>query len=220
MSNTQQDISQSPKGQPWINRRSCMIGCLGYIAGFMTLPLAVMVWVNTPQNRKESFLERRTQDCQKCDLSGEDLSFAKLDEANLSGANLEGTVLGAAQLNAANLSGANLKFAILRQAELNNANFEGADLTAAEFRCGAGTCTGLTGTSFRNANLTRADFRVVGFTPVSEVGLEGTDFTGANLTEATFEGASLKGALMEQAKFCKTTMPDGTISNRDCESEG
>ncbi|MDI9638748.1 pentapeptide repeat-containing protein [Oscillatoria amoena NRMC-F 0135] len=217
MSNSQLESSQPSKQQPWIDRRSCTIGCLGYVAGLITFPLIVIFLMNTPQNQKERLLEGRSQNCQNCDFSYEHLSFAQLNKVNLAGANLEGAILGAAQLNGANLSRANLKSAILRQAQLNHTNFEGADLTGAEFRCGAGTCTDLTGTLFINANLTRADFRVVGFTPVGEVGLEGVDFTGANLTEANFEGASLKGALLEQAKFCKTTMPDGTLSNRNCQ---
>lgn len=211
--------SQRSRWRLWINRRSLIIGGFSYIAGFATLPLAVLLWANTPEVRKEKFLEGVLRDCPGCDLSNEDLSFAELEEANLSKANLEGAILGAAKLSSANLSGANLRFAVLRQAELHNTVFDGADLTSAEFRCGAGTCTRLSGTSFRNANLTRADFRVVGFTPVGEEGLEGVDFTGADLTEATFEGASLRGALMEQAKFCRTIMPDGSLSNRDCEAE-
>jgi uncharacterized protein YjbI with pentapeptide repeats len=46
------------------------------------------------------------------------------------------------------------------------------------------------GTSFRNANLTGADFRYVGWTPAGEIGLVNVDFTGANLSAANFEGAS------------------------------
>ena len=36
----------------------------------------------------------------------------------------------------------------------------------------------------------------------------------ANLAEADLSDAKLDGAT-----FCNTTMPDGTINNRDCEEE-
>ena len=51
----------------------------------------------------------------------------------------------------------------------------------------------------RRANLMKADLRAV-------------DLTEANLTNAMILGANTVGA-----KFCKTTMPDGSINNRDCE---
>jgi len=72
------------------------------------------------------------------DLSGANLSGARLRKARLSGANLSGANLadsylsGAdlsyANLNRANLSGANLSDANLRGAQLNKANLKGANL--------------------------------------------------------------------------------------------
>ena len=57
--------------------------------------------------------------CEKCDLSGADLSKANLQWADLSGANL----------SKANLSGANLTRANLREANLREANLWRADLS-------------------------------------------------------------------------------------------
>ncbi|MBD2181215.1 pentapeptide repeat-containing protein [Planktothrix sp. FACHB-1375] len=202
--------------EKWIDTRSCTLGCLGYVAGILTLPIVVFLTLNTPDARKQRFLERKTNECQRCDLSNQDLSLRQFNNADFSKANLQNVVLGGAKLRNAKFSYANLKHSVLRQANLENANFDGANLSQADFRCGAGTCTYLSGTSFKNANLTGANFQSVGFTPVGEIGLPNVDFTGADLREANFNGASLKGALLERAKFCKTRMPDGKISNRDC----
>ena len=168
------------------------------------------------ENQKQRFLERKTNRCQQCDLSNEDLSLRSFKDADFSQANLQNAVLGATELSNANFKNANLQQAVLRQANLKGATFEGANLSQADFHCGAGSCTYLSDTSFKNANLTGADFRLVGFTVVEEIGLPNVDFTGADLTGANFERASLKGALLDQAKLCQTMMPDGKISNRDC----
>ena len=38
----------------------------------------------------------------------------------------------------------------------------------------------------------------------------------ANLREADLWGAKLTGANLSEAKFCRTTMPDGSTNNDDC----
>lgn len=216
MPNDEQDVPQPSMKQDWLNTRSCTIGCLGYLAGIATLPIIIIILLHLPQVKKQRFLERETNQCQGCDLSNEDLSLRKFNNADFSQANLQNAIFGGAQLRNANFSHANLQQAVIRQANLENAIFDSANLSQADFHCGSGTCTHLDGTSFRNANLTGANFGYVGHTPVGEIGLPNVDFTGADLSEASFEGANLKGALMDQAKLCKTIMPDGTISNRDC----
>lgn len=67
------------------------------------------------------------------DLRGLYLEFAKMEDAELIGANLEGLCLKGADLRAADLTGANLKNVDLSEAEaagagFENANFEGAIL--------------------------------------------------------------------------------------------
>jgi hypothetical protein len=73
---------------------------------------------------------------QRADLSGANLSGARLRGANLSGAwlsgaNLEWANLDGAILKQANLSGANLSGAYLRQANLSGANLRGVNLKGA-----------------------------------------------------------------------------------------
>lgn len=213
--NSPQKDSRLP-WQKWINPRSCALGCVCYLAGFVTVPAILITDSNRPEIKKERFLNREINSCQNCDLAFQDFALRNFNEADFSGANLQEAIFGATQLSDANFSKANLERAILRQANLARANFEGANLSQADFSCGAGTCTYLSDTNFRNANLTGADFQAVGFTPAGETGLPNVDFTGADLTRADFTYASLKGALMEKAKLCETIMPDGTISNRDC----
>jgi uncharacterized protein YjbI with pentapeptide repeats len=41
----------------------------------------------------------------------------------------------------------------------------------------------------------------------------------ADLRGAELNGADLTGADLTKAKFCQTTMPDGTLNNRDCPPE-
>ena len=74
----------------------------------------------------------------------------------------------------------------------------GADLTGAD----------LTGADLTGADLTGAD-------------LTGADLTGADLQNARLEGAGLRDANLmnanfHMARFCNTTMPDGSKENSDC----
>jgi hypothetical protein len=93
----------------------------------------------------------------------------------------------------AHLTNIQLKDADLTSAKLNNtilqkANLENAQLFQAELK----------GADLISANLKNADLRL------------------ADLTDATLTDANLTDANLEGAKFCNTTMPDGTLSNKDC----
>lgn len=63
-----------------------------------------------------------TRICQKCDLSGADLSGVNLTGVDLSGANLTNANLSGTNLNGANLSDADLTNAKLTDTDLQNAN--------------------------------------------------------------------------------------------------
>jgi hypothetical protein len=88
----------------------------------------------------------------------------------------------------ANLSGADLSGAKLTAADLTGADLSGADLTFAN----------LSGADLPGADLRRADLR------------------RANLFKADLRAADLTGADLSTTHFCKTTMPNSSINNRDC----
>jgi tetratricopeptide (TPR) repeat protein len=107
-----------------------------------------------------------TNQCQKCDLSGAGLVFAKLNGVNLSNSNLREV----------NLSRADLSYAILK-----NVDFRGASLLGAN----------LNGADLSGANLSNVDLSGVNF---SNANLQGATFAGSDLRRAYFGGADLTGA--------------------------
>ena len=103
-------------------------------------------------------------------LSGHDLSFLGLYEADLSGSDMHGSDLGGANLGGANLSHVDLSDADLSNVDLAMANLEGANLSQAH----------LFAANLRGANLKGAN-------------LQGAGLNGANLSEAIFEDTDLSG---------------------------
>ncbi|MGB1774247.1 MAG: pentapeptide repeat-containing protein [Arenicellales bacterium] len=92
----------------------------------------------------------------------------------------------------------------LSDADLSYKELAGTTLTGADLRQANFMRTGL-----KDAILIGADLRSANFTWAD---LHGTDFTDANLY-----GASLSGSRnLSQAIFCRTVMPDGTVSNLHC----
>ena len=69
-------------------------------------------------------------------------------------------------------------------------------------------------TDVRGANLSNSTFR--------GADLAGADFRGANVSGSCFVGANLRDAKLGTSVnlggtvFCRTTMPDGSINDRDC----
>lgn len=107
----------------------------------------------------------------------------------LDGANLSRADLRGEFLIGVDLSWANLSYANLQETELGGANLTKANLK---------------GANLESVNLTNAN-------------LSGTDLSGVNLSRANLRDADLSGAKnLIQAKFCRTTLPNGTVSNRDC----
>ena len=96
------------------------------------------------------------------------------------------------------LAGANLRTVRLIDADLKGASLKGASLMYAKL-----IDADLKGADLRSANLHDAD--------LSSANLMGANLMGANLGSAKLIDADLK-----DAKFCNTTMPDGTINNEDC----
>lgn len=85
----------------------------------------------------------------------------------------------------------------LRESDLSNASLVNANLGGA----------GLRDANLRGANLAGADLR--------GASLRGACLTDANLTDALIDGSTLRGSYQ-----CRTTLPDGTISNNNCSDAG
>jgi hypothetical protein len=92
--------------------------------------------------------------------------------------------------------------------DLNGSIFRGIDGREADF-----TAADLHGSIFAEACLQGASFR--------SARLDGSTWGDACLFGADFTGADLGGdaPLFNEARFCDTTMPDGSINDRDCGRE-
>jgi len=128
-------------------------------------------------------------------------------EVDCAGADLRGQNFGGADLRNANLRGVNaagvdFSDAVLTGADLTGANLRGADLVNSY----------LDGTRLIRARLDRAQF--------FGAYVERTQFRGANLTGADLagiEGSHTRAVRdLRRAILCRTTLPDGRVSNRDC----
>jgi len=134
------------------------------------------------------------------DLSGADLSHARLDAALLAGADLSGANcfqgdFAGAELAGANLSETNLSAVDMRRANLSGANMFHANLSAAD----------VSDADLSGANVSTAD--------LSETRANRTNLRGANLTEvmgfnANLSGADLSGANLLGAKIATANLTD------------
>ena len=131
---------------------------------------------------------QQTNQCPGCDLRNVDLSGMNLERAVLSGANLKAANLSGAMLKDADLSGADLD-----SAQLQNTNLAGADLRDAILKYADLTGANLSWTKLQRANI---------------------NFT--NLQDANLKGAKWRGAIKRWVKQCNTTLPNGRVSNLDC----
>lgn len=125
------------------------------------------------------------------ELSGANLLYADLDEANLSGVDLRNARLTGANLYGADLADADMAGADLDHAVVSDVSLSGADLHDASFfgaNLGLSRLdnTNLTGADLDKANLTHADLR-------------DADLTNAFTGLAILEGADLKGIKGYQA---------------------
>lgn len=148
------------------------------------------------------------------DLSGADLSRAYLTGVDLSGADLSGTGLGAADLSGARLSRAELSSADLSGANLSRANLSGANLSGATISRANLSGVNLSGVNLSGATISRAN--------LSKANLSGADLSGANLTEAYLSGANLteadlsradlSGAVLGRAILVKTNLEHANLT--------
>lgn len=127
-------------------------------------------------------------------------------DADLRGSNLGGEELSEADFSRANVRGVGFSDAILTDAMFNRARGRGAD--------------------FQNAFLERTDFTRAELNGAQFYGayLSATKFARAVLTDVDLSGIQTDGVQgrkattreVLKAKLCRTTLPDGKVSNRDC----
>ena len=132
------------------------------------------------------------------DLNAAYMSYVRMPQVNISGADLRNADLMGAVLQRANLSGchlnpchlyhANLRQADITRARLNGANLRGANLAGADLSGADLDRAILSDANFTGANLTNAN-------------LSRANLTGANLTDADLTGASFAGAGLVRANL-------------------
>ncbi len=110
------------------------------------------------------------------------------------------------------LAGAPLSGASLRRIELAEANLTRANLNHADLSYASLTGAVLLKANLKKTKLFKAD--------LSRAILRQADLTGADLVCTDFTDADLTGAIWTAAEFCKTTMPNGRIEDRDCVKTG
>jgi len=133
-------------------------------------------------------------DLRGADLRGADLRGAILVEANFAGTKLAGALLSNADLRRANLTGAILSGAILEEANLNEADLSRTDLLGAI----------LIGAHLMKANLMQAD--------LSRTDLTSADLKEADFTDATFHYVSLAHVNLSQARGLASVAHHGPSS--------
>ena len=138
-----------------------------------------------------------TEECRGCDLRGVDLTGYRLTYAKLEKADLSNAYLYEVNFRNADLAEANLSKAMLWKADLA-ANLWKANLSEANLSFSFIGGAHLQGANLRGANL------------------NGASLYGARLQGANLRGANLNNVDLSRAKFCNTTMPDGSINNSDC----
>jgi len=159
---------------------------------------------DTNNDPKESII-----DLQNTNLVNMALTKAKLQESNFFRTNLQGAQIVQTEMQGAFFDEAHLESAILVRTNLQNAVFPGAKLQKTKFF----------NADLRGADFVAADLRQTSFVKTN---LQNANFEQANLQETRFREANLQGATFDndkrlaQALFCRTTMPNGTLNNRDC----
>jgi hypothetical protein len=121
-------------------------------------------------------------------LVGIKITKANLKNISLEKANLRSSIFTDTSFRSANLKKANFKYSEIEDARFDEAGLEEAIFESVKAK----------GVVFTGANLRRASFK------------------DADLEKAVFTGANVEGVNFDGAKFCKTTMSNGKVFNRDC----
>ena len=141
------------------------------------------------------------------DLNAAFLSFARMPQVDLSGADIRNSDLMGAMLQKANLEGCSLNPCHMYHANLIQANLSRARLNGANLR-GAN----LSGADLSNADLDRV---VLSDANLTGANLEGANLSRANLTGTNLRDATLTGADLSRAELTRTTFVNATFEGTD-----
>lgn len=158
------------------------------ISVMLIVPLMVCHSTADAANPEDVQRLKTTKRCERCDLSG----------ANLSGLDLSGAKVMDSDLTNANLSGANLVNAELMIANASRANFAKARLTNAN----------LSGTVFVGANLSYADIRGAN---ISQANFERAKLSGIlTSTPIRLPNGQVVGPSSNSGRTMPSSRPNGT----------
>ena len=153
-------------------------------------------------------------------LKDQDLSFAKLQNVDLRGANLEGADLGDADLSSAKLAGANLRNADLSGADLCYAIMENAMLEYANLRHAKMQRTDLSNANLTDACLIDANLHIAILfkTVLVRAKLTNANTEGVYVRNANFDGAELIGANLRDCDLNHSNLRDAVLFAADLQN--
>jgi hypothetical protein len=168
---------------------------------------ALTVLARRPDRPEPNPLDLRHTDLSGAELTNARLNHAlltesRLQDANLAGAQLQGAHLFGAQLQRAGLTGARLQRANLAATQLQRAQLEGAQLQGVLLQ-GAQ----LVEAQLQGAQLERAQLR--------SVILAGAHLQGVTLAAAQLRGAYLAGAQLQGADLAGAHLQDADLADAD-----
>ena len=141
----------------------------------------------------------------RVDLTGKNLAS---DALNLSGANLTNAKLEKIKLDSVNLAGANLKCACLKEAQLHHTKLMGANLESANLYK-----ANLYGTKLAKANLIKANLSEVNLSLNVCVELNGANLSGANLSKSYLRKALLSEVNFSDANLSRANLLEANLGS-------
>jgi uncharacterized protein YjbI with pentapeptide repeats len=99
--------------------------------------------------------------------------------------------------------------------DFSGRDFSGLNMGGASYRHDDFAGAVLDGANMQGAKFLSANFRGVS---AKNADISGAGFNFACLFDADFTGTLFAGPVFAQAFLCRTVLPDGSVSNRDCAS--
>ncbi|ETX13397.1 hypothetical protein OCH239_10470 [Roseivivax halodurans JCM 10272] len=175
-------------------------------------------------------------------FSSVDLSFARFEDLKAEGLRIGYLSAVATSFRGSTLDGINFGCVMSREIDFSNSDIESLSLLRGNFQSASFAGATIRSSYFMNSGLAGANFQGARLFDVnfSGSGLAAADFSNAvferrrgimaglgvmpdksvNFTDAYLIDATIDGNLLEGALLCNTTLPDGAISDRDCDTPG